>query len=816
MRVSMKWLNDLVDVTLSVPELVDRLDLTGTAVDGVETVGEALDGVVVGLIVAKDRHPEADKLWVTKVDVGAEEPLTVVCGAQNFEAGDRVPVALVGATLPNGMTIKKAKLRGVPSEGMNCSATELGIGADASGLLILPADAPVGVPFAEYRGLADTVIELEVTPNRPDCLSMAGVAREVAAITATSYRHPGGAPAEQGAPVADSVRVEIVDPDLCPRYTARLIRNVKLGPSPDWLAERVSAAGARSISNIVDITNYVMFELGQPLHAFDASTIARDADGRAHIIVRGAAEGERLATLDGQERVLKEGMILITDPSGPIALGGVMGGETTEVSEATVDILLEAASFEPASISRTSRSLGLISEASSRFEKGVDREACVAALDRAAQLMADLAGGEVAPGVVDVYPRPHEPVTLSLRLERTNAVLGTNLTAEEVASILRSLELGVTGGPSVFEVRIPSFRPDLVREIDLVEEVLRVWGMERVEATLPGGRQRVGGLTPSQRVVERIGATMRAAGLNETMTYAFCDPADLERIGRTLPDDEMLVELINPMSEEQAVLRRTLLPNLLRSVSSNQRHGVANVHLYEIGSVFWTAGGRKSPKERTVVAGVLAGSWDEPAWSDALTRDSSADAELRSKELNFFDGKGVLEALAIELGFPRFAVRVAEMGWLQPGRAAEVIVNGDVVGWLGEVHPLALRAFEASGPVVAFELLVEPLIKAARPKKYDEVPRFPAIEIDVALVVDEATEAARVQQAIVSAGGKLLEAAHLFDVYRGPGVAEGKKSLAYSLRYRATDRTLTDDEVLPQHERLLRKVAGAVGAELRG
>jgi len=815
MRVSMKWLSELVDVDLGVPELVDRLDLTGTAVEGVEVLGAALEGVVVGLIAAKERHPEADKLWVTTVDVGGSEPLTIVCGAQNFEAGDKVPVALVGATLPNGMTIKKAKLRGVPSQGMNCSATELGIGSDASGLLILPADAPVGMPFAQYRGLADTVIELEVTPNRPDCLSMAGVAREIAAVTATTYRHPAGSPSEQGAAAAESVRVEIADPELCPRYTARLIRNVKIGPSPDWLAERVAAAGARPISNIVDITNYVMFELGQPLHAFDASTIATDESGRAHIIVRGANPGECMTTLDGQRRELKPGMILITDPSGPIALGGVMGGENTEVGERTVDILLEAASFQTTSISRTSRSLGLISEASSRFEKGVDPNACTAALDRAAQLMADLAGGQVAPGIVDVYPRPVEPITLTLRLERVNAILGTTLTAEEVASILVSLELGVSGGPSAFEVTVPSFRPDLVREIDLVEEVLRVWGMARVVATLPGGRERVGGLTPDQRLVERIGTTMRAAGLNETMTYAFADPEDLTRIGRELPSDELLVELINPMSEEQAVLRRTLLPGLLRSVSANQRHGVADVHLYEIGSVFWTAEGRKSPKERTVVAGVMAGSWNDASWSDPRGKDASPDAELRSSVLNFFDGKGVLEALAIELGFPRFTVRPVVLGWLQPGRAADVIVNGDVVGWLGEVHPLALRSFEAEGPVVAFELHIAPLIKGSRPKKYTEVPRFPAIEIDVALVVDEAVAAGKVESAIVSAGGKLLEGASLFDVYRGPGVPEGKKSLAYSLRYRAQDRTLSDEEVLPQHERLLRKVAGAVGAELR-
>ncbi|MHB9004780.1 MAG: phenylalanine--tRNA ligase subunit beta, partial [Coriobacteriia bacterium] len=464
MRVSLKWLKELVDVDLSIDELVDRLDLTGTAVDGVEILGAALEGVFVGQVLTKQRHPEADKLWVTTVDVGAAAPLTIVCGAQNFEAGDKIPVATVGSTLPNGMTIKKAKLRGVPSEGMNCSATELGVGADASGLLILPADAPVGMPFAEYHGMADTVIDLEITPNRPDCLSMAGVAREVGAILGNEYRRPGGTLREAGGDVNEHVRVDIEDPDLCARYTARLIRNVRIGPSPDWLAERVAAAGARPISNVVDITNYVMFELGQPLHAFDAATIAKDDSGRAHIIVRRATPGEAIRTLDGEDRTLNPDVLLITDPSGPIALAGVMGGATTEVSDATVDILLESASFSSTTTSRTSRALCLISEASSRFEKGVDPNGCVEALDRAAQLMADLCGGEVVNGVVDVYPRPATPVTLSLRVDRVNAVLGTSLSVQDVGGILRALELGVTGGPAVLEVTVPTFRPDLIRE----------------------------------------------------------------------------------------------------------------------------------------------------------------------------------------------------------------------------------------------------------------------------------------------------------------------------------------------------------------
>lgn len=816
MRVSMKWLKELVDVDLDVAALTDRLDLTGTAVDGVETIGAALDGVVVGQVLAKERHPEADKLWVTKIDIGAAEPLNIVCGAQNFEAGDKVPVALVGATLPNGMTIKKAKLRGVPSEGMNCSAAELGIGSDQSGLLILPADAPVGMPFAEYRGMSDTVLELEITPNRPDCLSMAGVAREVAAVTGKTYRHPAGTPAESGAPAADSVRVDIDDPDLCPRYTARLIRNVKIGPSPDWLAERVAAAGARPISNIVDITNYVMFELGQPLHAFDANTIKKDAEGRARIIVRRAAEGERMRTLDGQDRSLGTDMLLICDPGGPIALAGVMGGETTEVSDATVDILLESASFDTATTSRTSRALGLISEASSRFEKGVDPNSCVAALDRAAQLMADLAGGEVAPGVVDVYPRPRESRVLSLRVERLNAILGTWLDEAEVARILTALGLEVSGADDVLTVTVPTFRPDLEREIDLIEEVLRVWGMDRVESTLPGGRYRIGGLTSAQQWRERVGATLRAAGLNETMTYAFTDPADLGRLGWELSEGELMVELINPMSEEQAVLRRTLLPGLLRSVSSNQRHTTSNVHLYEIGNVFVTAEGRKQPKERTMIAGVLAGRWHEPAWHDPRGKDGLPDAALHAPALNFFDGKGVIEALALDMGLARVRVREGACAWLQPGRSADVLIGGDVVGWLGEVHPRVLGAFEATGPVVAFELALDPLVRASAPKSYREIPRFPAVELDVALVVDESVAAERVEQAISSAGAKLLDGVRLFDVYRGPGVPEGKKSLAFALTYRASDRTLTDEEVAGQHDRLLRKVAGAVGAELRG
>ncbi len=806
MLVSMKWLKELVEVDLPVPELVDRLDMTGTAVEAVTTVGEGFEGVVVGRVLTKEKHPEADKLSYCTVDVGAGQPLRIVCGATNFEAGDRVPVACVGATLPGGFTIKKAKLRGLTSEGMMCSAPELGLGGDGSGLLVLPPDAPVGVPFAEYRGTADTVLELEVTPNRPDCLSMTGVAREVAAITGATAQVPASVPPESGQPAAASVSVEIADPELCPRYTARLIRGVRIGPSPEWLAARVAAAGARPVNNIVDITNYVMFELGQPLHAFDAATLTV-RDGRTAVTVRRARAGERLITLDGQDRELDAGMLVIADDSGAVALAGVMGGEATEVTEATVDILLESACFDPSSVSVTSRSLGLISEASSRFERGVDPNGCVAAADRAAELMARLAGGTVAPGVVDAYPRPAAPVELELRVERLNAICGTGIPVGEAAAILTSLGLTVTphGDGEVLGVVVPTNRPDLVREIDLVEEVIRVWGMERVPATLPGGRGRIGHLTAHQRWARRIDATMRAAGLNETMTYAFIDPADLGRTRMSLGEGEPFVELTNPMSGEQAVMRWSLLPGLLRSVSYNQRRGVPDVHLYETGTVFATSAGRKLPREHLSLAGVLAGSWSRPSWHGG------------EWDLDFFDGKGVIEALAEDLSLDRWSVRAADLPWLQPGRSAEVVVRGTVVGWLGEVDPRVAEDFEADAPIVAFELDADALIAAARPAKtYVEVPRHPAVTFDVALVVPEQVSAERVEQAMRKAGGPLLDSVRLFDVYRGSGVAAGSKSLAWALSYRAPDRTLTDEEVRPVHEKLLRKVCGAVDGEVRG
>ena len=812
MRVSLAWLKELVPVSLGTAELCDRLDMTGTKVEAVHTLGESLDGVVVGLVLAKEPHPDADKLSYCTVDVGAAEPLKIVCGATNFTEGDRVPVACVGAVLPGGFTIKKAKLRGLESQGMMCSATELQVGGDASGLLILPADAPVGMPFAEYRGLGDTVLELEVTPNRPDCLSMVGVAREVAAILNAEYAVPGGVPPESGTPAAELVSVEIEDAVLCPRYAARVITGVKVGPSPQWLADRVTAGGARPVNNIVDVTNYVMYELGQPLHAFDLATIAT-RDDRATVIVRPARAGETIRTLDGQDRALATDALLITDPSGPIALAGVMGGESTEVSEKTVDILLEAACFNTSSVSRTSRRLGLISEASLRFERGVDPNLAARAADRAAALMAEVGGGTVAPGIVDVYPGEQPPLRLTLRTHRVNEVLGTDLATDQVAALLEGLDIQTSVVDGGLECVIPTFRPDLEREIDLVEEVARLYGLENITSTLPVGSGRAGGRSAAQHMRSRIGSVLRASGLDEHIGYSFGDPADAVRLRWDFAPDEKPVDLINPMSEEQAVLRWTLAPSLLRAVSHNQRRGVPDVHLYEMGAVFITSDGRKQPKERLMIGGAVTGSWNRAQWNEA------------ARTLDFFDGKGVLESLFEALHATRWSMRAAERSWLQPGRTAEVIVGGDVVGWLGEVAASVLDAYEVEGPVALFELSVPALVKAAGGAEiaYRDIPRYPAVSLDIALVVDEAMTAERIMQSIRSAGGQLLESVRVFDVYRDPNDAPsdsrrlpmGKKSLAFSLAYRAPDRTLSDEDVRPLHDKVVRKVCGATGAELR-
>jgi len=819
MKVSLKWLGEYVEVPADIASFCDRLDLTGTGVEGIESAGASLDHVVIGQIVEKKPHPDSDHMFCTRVDVGARNvdeqgqpvPLDIVCGAQNFYEGDKIPVAMIGAQLPGGIVIKKSKLRGKPSYGMNCSARELGLGDDVDGLFILPEDAPIGEDFARYQGISDTILDLEITPNRPDCLSMEGMAREVGAM----YRVPvseataGFDLVEGSDSTASSVAVSLADSERCERYTVRLIRNVKVGPSPDWLAQRVAAAGARSINNVVDATNYVLFLLGQPLHAFDFDKLDVE-DGRAHIIVRAAAEGEKLTTLDGEERTLSSDMTVIATPQRPVALAGVMGGLDSEVTDATCTVLLETATFNPAHTSRTSRNLGLISESSIRYERTVDASAIARNADFAAALIASLTGGTVCQGLVDEWPIQRKPARLAFRIARFCGMMGADIPRAEIVDILTRLGCVVSDAESdVLDVEAPSFRPDLEREIDLYEEVLRLYGMEKIESTLPGGRGRIGRRSASELIAAKLHAVLRASGLNETMTYSFGCPDELQKLRMDTFISGESVELLNPINAEQSIMRQSIIPGLLRSVSYNQNHGVANIQLYEMGMVFAAHEGCKLPKEQRRVAGVLAGALHEAEWN------------APSVPFDFFDGKGVVENIARELAMPKIRFKpleAEEASFLQPGRAAAVFVAGAVIGWVGELHPLAVESYEATAPVVAFELDASLIEKSAHPsREYIDVPEFPAVSMDIAFVVDDDVTDERLVQCMHSAGGKLLADVRLFDVYRDEQrIGAGKKSMAYALHYRAADRTLTSEEVDKAHARLVKKVCAATGAEVRG
>ena len=833
MKVSLKWLSEYVEIPADLKAFCDRLDLTGTGVEGVEIAGATYDKVVVGQIVEKKAHLDSDHMWVCQVSVGENnlgkdgkpEPLQIVCGAQNFNEGDKIPVALVGAEFGD-FKIKKSKLRGVVSNGMNCSERELGLGSDHDGIMILPADAPVGEPFADYMKLNDKILDLEITPNRPDCLSMKGMAREVGAMYERDFIDPLDDPIfnlgenQDLEPTADSVEVTISDPARCDRYTARVIENVKVGPSPDWLAQRVTAAGARSINNIVDATNYILFLLGQPLHAFDYDKLA-NKDGKVQIIVRPAEDGEKFTTLDGEERTLTSDMSVIATPTEAVALAGVMGGLDSEVTDETTTILLEAATFSSGHTSRTSRNLGLISEASLRYERGVDDNPIGAFSDVSAALIAAVSGGTVRPGIVDVWEQKTEPIMLDFRIPRFNAMMGAEIDRDYIISTLTRLGCAVTVADEaesaaascaegeLLHVLAPTFRPDLEREIDLYEEVLRLYGMDRIEPTLPGGAGRIGKRTVAEQKIQKINDTLRAAGLNETVTYSFAEPGDLDKLRMDKEGLGMPVELLNPLNAEQSIMRQSIIPGLLHSLAYNQNHGVKNVQLYETGRVFFAAEGKKKPKEKERVAAVLAGAMGDPAWNNTPAA------------FDFFDGKGIVESLLHELATPKVrfkALSAEEAPHLQPGRAAQVLSGGTVLGWVGEIHPLAADAFEATAPVVAFELDLDALVKTSQPARdYVDVPLFPAVTMDIALVVDEDVTNEKLMQVMRSAGGKLLSSIQLFDVYRDEErLGAGKKSMAYALEYRSPDKTLTAEEVNKQHERLIKKTCGATGAEVRG
>ncbi len=802
MRVPLAWLAEFVAWRDPVAVLAERLVMAGLKVEAVEEVGRLDPGIRVGRLAAVEPHPEAAQLCVCRVEVSGP-PLTVVSGAPGLRAGMRVAVALPGARLADGRAVASVAVRGVESGAVLCSEAECGLGDDASTVLALPEDAPVGRSVAELPGVADTVLELEVTPNRGDCLSILGVAREVAAVTGARLRHRRPRPREAGGAAAAEVRLRIEAPDLCPRYGARVVRGVRVGPSPLEVRLRLRRSGMRPINALVDATNYVMLERGQPLHAFDLERIAERT-----IVVRRARPGERLVTLDGIERVLAADDLVIADARGPVAIAGVMGGRDSEVTADTRVVLLESACFAAAAVRRTQRRLGLASQAAYRFERGVDPALVPEAANAAAALMAQLAGGRVARGLVEEAPglAALAPPVLRLRPRRATAILGLPVSRAEAARRLARLGVRCRTEGDGLVVTPPSFRPDLRLEEDLIEEIARLGGYDRVPVSLPEAPVVAGEESPERLVLRRMRRLLCAEGLAETVTLAFTDAAT----NRVLPGfvGRALAPLAvrNPLSSETGELRRSPLAGLLRVLRTNLERGMAFVGVFELGKGYGVDanGARCEPR---AIAVLLHGTWPPRG------------VERTGPGVDFFDLKGVIGNLLAGLGCEEAAIRwepTQDAGFLHPGKAAAVALGGRAVGLAGALHPEVAERFDLAGDVWIAELdfagVAHYVPRRSIPRP---VPRFPAVTRDIAAVVDEAFLADAIVQEVRAFNDPRIESVRLFDCYRGAPVAAGRKSLAFTIAYRAADRTLTDDEVNALHARLREHLRQRFALELR-
>lgn len=795
MRVSLKWLSSYVSIKLSPQELAEKLTMAGLEVERIEITGDQWANIFVGQIIEIEKHPGADRLRLVLVDL-KDEKLKVVCGAPNIEVGQKVPLARVGARVLSPHTgepfeLKPARIRGVLSEGMLCSERELGISDDHEGIMILPPDAPVGVPLSDYLG--DVILDIRVTPNRPDCLSVLGIAREVAALTGEKLRLPQIRYEERGPGVEQLARVEILATDLCPRYCAGVVQGVKVGPSPRWMQERLLALGMRPINNLVDITNYVMLEYGQPLHAFDFEKLK----GR-RIIVRQAREGEHLITLDGEERALSPDMLIIADEQGPVALAGVMGGLESEVTAQTSAILIESANFNQASIRRTAHRLNLPTEASLRFEKGLSPELALPALRRALGLVEELAGGEVARGVIDVYPGRKESRPILLTKDRVKQVLGIELRTEQICGTLSALGFTCeTSSPGEFRITIPYWRSDITVADDLVEEVARIIGYDAIPLSPLSGELPEFEPNPLRSLRERMRDILVGCGMQEVITYSLVSREALEK---ALVKGPHPIRVANPLSREQECLRTSLRPGLLRAFAANERRR-KGLMLFEMGKVYFPRPGNL-PEEREVVCGVVGGLKFEKSW-------------LAGKEmLDFFSAKGILETLFDRLGLEADFEPTEDSGLL-PNRTAKVMLAGQQVGILGDLHPQVRANFDlVSETISLFELWLDELVsRAGQVRLYRPLPRFPGVERDLALLADEALPAKRIKEVIRQF--PQVRQVKLFDVYQGERIPPGKKSLTFSVLYQSPERTLTDEEVSQLQQQILEKLERELGVVLR-
>ncbi|HEX7056525.1 MAG TPA: phenylalanine--tRNA ligase subunit beta [Bacilli bacterium] len=814
MKVSYHWLSEYVDLSgYSARELADKLTRSGVEVDAVEQLDKGVTNVVVGLVKSRERHPDADKLSVCVVDAGTGEDLQIVCGAKNVAAGQKVPVALIGAKLPGGLHIKKAKLRGVESHGMICSAKELGLNDKLlpkeiqEGILVLPNDVTIGADIHDVLGLSDEVLELDLTPNRSDCLSMIGVAYEIAAIIDCDVRLPDeqAGLGETGKKASDLFSVSISAPEQCPGYTARYLENVKIGPSPLWMQNRLMAAGIRPINNIVDITNYVMLEYGQPLHAFDAHKLAA---GR--IDVRLAKAGEEIVTLDNATRKLEPHMLVIADGEKPIAVAGVMGGANSEVTSETTAILLESAHFAGSSVRKTSRELGLRSEASLRFEKEINPDFVIPALNRAASLMAQYAGATAANGVVAAGTLEKQPAVVELSLTKVNNYLGTQLSGKEVAAIFRRLHFAFAETEdSLYRVQVPNRRGDISLDVDLIEEIARLHGYDEIPLTLMSGVTTPGTLTKAQTVRRSLRKLLTDQGLCEAVNYSVTHPGNAERFPGLYPD-AVPIALFMPMSEDRSVLRTSLIPQLLEQAAYNRNRGAQDIAMFEIGNVFLAKEKRISalPQEKTLLGMLLAGGRSSAHWAG------------KQEPVDFYDLKGIIENLLAFLGITDAEFMPAAPTGMHPGRTAEVHgkrADGKSVrlGMLGQLHPELAEKYDLKDTFVA-ELELHPLYAlTSSAVMYRALPRYPAVSRDIAVVVEAKTAAKDLLAAVKSAAGAQLESAEVFDVYAGERLGAGRKSIALSLVFRHPERTLTDEEISDMMQKIIASLEQTFHAQLR-
>ncbi len=781
MNLPLSWLKDYMNTDgISEKEYADKLTMSGSIVEGIRHLGSEFKNVVVGKITKIEKHPDADKLVVCQVDVGDEE-IQIVTGAPNVFEGAVVPVAKHKSTLPGGVKITKGKLRGVMSYGMMCSTDELGISKErASGILILPEDTPIGEDITHTLGLDESVAEFEITSNRPDCMSIIGLARETAATFEREFKIPDINQTGNDEDVNDYASVEIADSKLCSRFTARAVKNVKIGPSPKWMQQRLTAAGLRAINNVVDITNYIMLEYGQPMHAYDLEHI----EGRK-IIVRNGGDGELLETLDEKPRELKSEMIVISDEKRAIGVAGVMGGANSEVTDDTVTVLFESACFNPVLVRRGAKALGMRTDASALFEKGLDSENCLPAINRACELIEEMGGGEVIGGVIDVYPIKKQNRVLPFEPKKINAFLGTNIPESEMIEYLHRLEFVVKDG----KITVPTFRGDIESMADIAEEVARLYGYDNLPVTMMRGRVVVGGKTFKQKVIDKIRTTLTGCGLYEAMTYSFIDPKEFEQTRIPMGD---VVKITNPLGEENSVMRTSMLSSVIKTLKINYNRRASSAKIFELGMVYIPIG-ETLPDERQIIALGMYGKTD------------------------FFELKGIVQILLEKLGISNALYETeSENPSYHPGRCAKVTIGKDLVGYLGQIHPAVAENFKVDTEIYAAELDLNTVLKYATfDRTYKPLPKFPSSGRDIALVVDKDISVGEIEKTIRSTGSKILESVRLFDVYEGEQVGENKKSVAYSLKFRAPDRTLTDEEVNAAIEKILSALKTELNADLR-